>query len=267
MNNIIFGVYDGYSSLKTPNGGLYYFMKSLRKYNKECKVVVICQSYNVNDELRNFAGEMNFEIYTEFYLEFQMIFYRFLIYKKYLDDCGQKYDKLLLSDMNDVIFQGDPFEIHFEEEMYCALEQGLVHDCDLNYGWVYEFYAFCNHYEDNRFFPEINPNAYINNYIVCAGTILGTFTGVKKFLEFYKSAMSHNVIFVDQGVLNVYVYNYAESKNMTHYTKSRILTLHAISFESLKLDESGSIVNDNGEKYNIIHQINRCNLPFMLSLV
>ena len=33
MNNIIFGLYAGYKSLTTTNGGILYFMKSLRKYN------------------------------------------------------------------------------------------------------------------------------------------------------------------------------------------------------------------------------------------
>jgi hypothetical protein len=267
MNNIIFGVYDGYPSLKTANGGLYYFMKSLRKYNSECKVVVVCQGYNVNDELRNFANEMNFEIYTDFYLEYEMMFFRFLIYKKYLDERSQIYDKVLCSDMNDVIFQGDPFGIQFEEDIYCALERGLLHDCELNNKWILEFDYFCNHYEGNKFFPGINPNKYVNNHIVCAGTVLGTYSGIKKFLDFYKAAMSHDIMFVDQGILNVYVYNFLDYKQMNHYTKSRILTLHSLSFESLKLDETGQIINDNGEKYSIIHQINRCNLPFMLGLV
>ena len=43
MNNIILGVYDGYNSLKTSKGGIYYFLKSLRKYNSDCKVVIICE--------------------------------------------------------------------------------------------------------------------------------------------------------------------------------------------------------------------------------
>ena len=37
-------------------------------------------------------------------------------------------------------------------------------------------------------------------------------------------------------------------------------------FEKI-LDDNKNIINENGEKYSIIHQINRCNLPFMLRLV
>ena len=38
------------------------------------------------------------------------------------------------------------------------------------------------------------------------------------------------------------------------------------SMDSLKI-VNNSIVNENNEKYAIIHQINRCNLEFMLGLV
>jgi len=70
----------------------------------------------------------------------------------------------------------------------------------------------------------------------------------------------------DQGLLNVYVYNFLSSKKCIKYTEGKILTLDRISFDTLNI-QNNSIVNNNGEKYSIIHQINRCNLPFMLSLV
>jgi hypothetical protein len=260
MNNIIFGTYNGYNSLKTSNGGIYYFLKSLRKYNSDCKVVIVCEKNLIFEDLIHFSNEMNFEIYSDFTTKYNMMFYRFEIYNNYLKEKNLIFDKVLLSDINDVIFQEDPFSINFTEELYCALEQSEL--CDiyngashLNRCWIDE----CRH------LPDINYDNYINKYVVCAGTILGSYNGIIKYLDFYKN-IQNNKIVNDQGLLNVYVYNYLLSKKCLKYQESKILTLDRIIFETLNI-ENNSIVNNNGEKYSIIHQINRCNLPFMLNLV
>ena len=263
MNCIVFGVYNGYTTLKTEKGGLYYFIKSLREYNQNSKVVIVCEKKNVFDDLVHFSKEMNFEIYSEFDLEFSMMSYRFLIYKKYLYESKEKFDKILLADTNDVIFQEDPFCIEFVDELYCALEDSILTDTsnwssNLNMSWIHE----CDHIYNNM-------NNYINQNIVCAGTILGTYQGINKYLDFYENVQKKKQV-NDQGVYNIYIHNYLFSKKMLQYKKSKILTLDRISFDSLhvrKKDGKYCIVNEKGEKYSIIHQINRCNLPFMLSLV
>jgi hypothetical protein len=162
--------------------------------------------------------------------------------------------------VNDVIFQEDPFNINFTEELYCALEQSILSDNNntsslLNMQWINE----CNHLSEN------NRDNYKYKYVVCAGTILGSYSGIIKYLEFYKDAQNIKIV-NDQGLLNVYVYSYLSSKKCLEFKESKILTLDKIKFETLKI-ENNSIVNNNGEKYSIIHQINRCNLPFMLNLV
>jgi hypothetical protein len=258
MNNIIIGVYNGYNSLKTSKGGIYYFLKSLRKYNSDCKVLILCEQNNIFEDLITFSNEMNFEIYSNFTTKYSMMLYRFELYYDYLKQ--NTFNKVLLSDVDDVIFQEDPFSINFTEELYCALEQSILSDNNngsscVNMSWIDE----CNHLSKNNY------DNYKNRYVVCAGTILGNYDGIIKYLEFYKD--SQNIKFVcDQGVLNVYVYNYLSSKKCVELKESKILTLDQINFETLNI-ENNSIVNNNGEKYSIIHQINRCNLPFMLNLV
>lgn len=258
MNNIIFGVYNGYNSLKTLKGGIYYFLKSLRKYNSECKVVIICEEKNIFKDLITYSKEMNFEIYSNFTPKYNMMFYRFELYIDYLKK--NKFDKVLLSDIDDVIFQEDPFKINFTEELYCALEQSILGDNDngssrLNMMWIDE----CKHLSENNY------DNYKDNYVVCAGTILGSYEGIIKYLEFYKDTQDIKTV-NDQGLLNVYVYNYLYSKQCLKFEESKILTLDKIDFEQLNV-ENNTIVNNKGEKYSIIHQIDRCNLPFMLNLV
>ena len=268
--NIIFGVYSGYDSLKTSSGGIYYFLKSLRKYNNDCKVVIVCEKDKIFDDLIIFSNNMNFEIYSNYDANHNVLYDRFEIYIKYLDEIDVVFDKILLSDINDVIFQDDPFSINFTEELYCGLEQSNLSDNNndsstLNMGWIFG----CNHLFGNNYDNYIyNYDNYINKYVVCAGTILGSHDGIINFLKFYqKNQNQYNRYVIDQGLLNVYVYNFLSSKKCLEYKESKILTLDKIIFETLNLDSNNNIVNDNGEKYSIIHQINRCNLPFMLNLV
>lgn len=260
MINIIFGVYNGYNSLKTSNGGLYYFLKSLRKYNTTCKVVIICEKNKIFKELEDFCKKMNCEIYSNFELQYQMMWYRFIIYKKYLEESNETFDKVFLSDITDVIFQDDPFAIEFTEDIYCALEQSNLSDITnsssrLNMEWIVDV---------NQLFQTPYAN-YVNQYVVCAGTILGTYRGILAYLTFYVTIQQRRNV-SDQGLLNIYVYSFAKSKNITHYAKSRILTLDKVEFSSLNIGEHGDILNSEGKKYAIIHQINRCNLPYMLQL-
>jgi hypothetical protein len=173
-------------------------------------------------------------------------------------------NKVLLSDVDDVIFQADPFSIQFTQDLYCAAEQNIIHDTN---NWSSN---------ENRFWikesKDIIPYLFENfdhKYVVCAGTIMANFKGIMAYLYFYVDVQSRRKIekgVNDQGLYNIYVYNYSHSKCVPDYNVSRILTLDRVPFESLKT-VNGKIINDNGEIYAIIHQINRCNLEFMKSLV
>uniref|UniRef100_A0A6C0BJK2 Nucleotide-diphospho-sugar transferase domain-containing protein n=1 Tax=viral metagenome TaxID=1070528 RepID=A0A6C0BJK2_9ZZZZ len=259
--NIIFGTYDAYNSLKTEAGGIYYFMKSLRKYS-DCKVVILCHKRFEFEELKKFANEMNFEIYTNYEPTCYMLYYRFKVYKEYLMRSETKYEKILMSDVTDLIFQEDPFGIEFTEDMFCALEtnkyfENTLHS-QINVKWIKE----CLH------LPNMNLDIFKDKHVICAGTILGKYDTICKYLEFYDAIQNYSInrVINDQGLLNTYVYSNLCSASLIPWQKSKILTLDNISFNKLKI-VNNSIVNENNEKYAIIHQINRCNLEFMLRLV
>lgn len=258
--NIVIGVYNGYDSVKTDKGGIYYFLKSLRHYNKTCKIFIVCEKKHQFQELKDICAEYNCILYDDFVTEYEMMFYRFVIYDKIIKE--QETDKILLCDLNDVIFQADPFEIIYDEEIYCAAEQNLYGD-ENNTSSEFNL-CLLNHCKTKM---KIDLELLKNEYVVCAGSILGTFIGITKYLSFYISSQPKEIPrFNDQALLNVYVYFFALSKEIPHYTVSRILTLDQIPFNSLNIMD-GVIYNYDNEPYAIIHQIDRCNLPFMKYLV
>jgi hypothetical protein len=263
--NIIFGVYNGYNNIKTEKGGIYYFIKSLRKYNQECKVVILCEKENIFTELKRLCDDNNVFLYSDFTQKYDMVFYRFEIYYEILNELKDaNINRVLLSDIDDVIFQEDPFSIPFTQDLYCAAEQNIIDDTNNwssneNRYWIRE---------SQEIIPFLFEN-FENKYVVCAGTIMANFKGTMTFLYFYvdvQSRRKNEKGVNDQGLYNIYVYNYSHSKYVPEYKISRILTLDRVPFETLKIS-NGKIINDNGEIYAVIHQINRCNLEFMKSLV
>ena len=265
--NVIFGVYNGYDNIKTEKGGIYYFAKSLRQHNKDCKVIVICEKEKVFKELEDLCNEYNFYIYSDFTLNYDMMFFRFEIYYDILKHWFiYDVDKILFSDLNDIVFQGDPFSIQFDEQIYCAAEKNMILDdetwsSNLNRLWINESFDITKYYIEN----------FENQPVLCAGTILGKYNGLLEYLRFYVDIQRKRKIekgVNDQGLYNIYIYNYtnADFRSIIPYKESRILTLDNINFETLNIEDN-KIINEKGELYVILHQINRCNFEFMKGIV
>ena len=265
--NVIFGLYNGYNSIKTEKGGLYYFAKSLRKHNQDCKVIILCEKEKVFAELEEFCNEYNLYIYSDFTIKYDMMFYRFEIYYDILSKWFvHDINKILFSDLDDVIFQGDPFSFDFDEQIYCAAEKNIITEHDnissnLNRYWINESFTITNYYVEN----------FENQPVLCAGTILGKYKGLMEYLTFFIDIESKRPVpngVNDQGLYNIYIYNYKNNdfRKILPYKESQILTLDNISFDSLNI-QNNKILNEKGELYVILHQTNRCNLEFMKSLI
>jgi len=260
--DIIFGVYNGYNSTKTGKGGIYYFAKSLRKYNKDCTVIILCEKENIFNELEDLCKQYNIHIFSNFTVKYALMFYRFELYYQIITQLiNEPINKILLSDIDDVIFQGDPFSIVFSEDIYCAAEQNLILAYDNwssneNRKWINESIDTIGY--DNKKFE--------NQCILCAGTILGTSKGITEYLMFYCEVQNRKIV-NDQGLYNICMYNYTNDnfRKILPVRQCEILTLDLIDFNTLNIHD-GKIINDNGEIYKIIHQINRCNPDFMRNL-
>jgi len=263
MDNIILGCYDGYNSVKTNTGGLFIFLKSLRKYNDKCKVIIICNKNKIYDELTKCCAFFNAELYkfdlsdyiikNTYYKTYpEIIQIRYIIFKNILKNLSN-INKVLLSDMNDVFFQGDPFSINFQSNFYCALENNLISDLNnssskCNRDWLYPYYKDLSY---DKFL-----NLFKNKYVICAGTILAKYNALIEYLFWFEENIEIN----DQGLFNIYIYDFCESKTTLEYQNSEIITLDKINYNLIAKDNNNFLLNNHGNKYIILHQINRCGI-------
>jgi hypothetical protein len=205
---------------------------------------------------------MDATIYTDFVKKYDLMYYRFILYKEILEKMEIKPEKILFSDLYDVIFQDDPFSIDFQTDLYCATEQNILSDLNNPSSFENRFWIY-----GAKDVTGFNDDFYLDKPVLCAGTILGTYKGIMKYLEFYEHIQGKKIV-NDQGLYNIYIYNNAPSKTILEHKVSNILTLDRIIFENLDIDENtGYIKNKNGDIYAILHQINRCNHEFMKNIV
>ena len=269
--NVILGLYDGYSSLDTIKGGLRLFIESLRFYNTDDKVVIFVQTKNVFPELKTFAEKFNVELANfnekdvlEFNEDRQT--YRLLLYKNWLSNNAQFFDKIMLSDTNDVMFFGNPFLIE-TKSIYCALEKSRYKNhgenrssviCNLGWLWYIGWQVNYENLSETCLNKSPIEKIIFNKNVVCSGTIIGKSDAVVKYLEEVTKNKLITYTGLDQGCWNKYVQSQPpETLDMVRVEHSKILTLDSIDHLKIPKDEKGFYMNEVGERYLIVHQIDR----------
>ena len=125
---------------------------------------------------------------------------RFYLLEKYLKEHHGEYAQVLMTDMRDVIIQGDPFETYKQYESYLvyATEYLKIKDQPDNSSWIIRNYG-------REAFENIKENT-----IVCAGTLMGTADAMETALHEVNKFLikdSFNNHGADQASLNYFIYN------------------------------------------------------------
>jgi hypothetical protein len=158
------------------------------------------------------------------------------------------------------MFLDDPFSINFEDKIYCACEGSAISDdgfCGkVNRKWIEQYYKKKKRVKGRELRHTVLKK-YYNKKILCAGTILGKRLGILDFLSYLRKTNKDLGPQNDQGLYNIYCYNNKKKCKILDYNHSRILTCGDLKYESIKKNRSGIPVNDNGEKYTILHQVDR----------
>jgi len=255
-NELVIGCYNYKEpKLSSYKGGIKIFIESLRKFNKTCTIIVLMNT--CPPEIKDLFNKNNVNCLLGF--KEKLMYTRFIKYYQIINRY-KSFNKILLCDLDDVIFQSNPFDIKLDtNKLYCAQEILSYNDLSdvgtlLNLKWIRYAHKF------NIGLKNIYIKNYKNKNIICAGTILGNRNAILSYLIWYEKIQTKAVkLRNDQALLNIYAYEYGDNTIIVErYHDGQILTLNGMNFENIRKDSNGFLINSNEEKYCIIHQIDRC---------
>lgn len=176
--------------------------------------------------------------------------YRYYLYYDFLKSNLDKYDKVLLTDVKDVLFQEDPFNFSLKKELCFVLEgksKTIGDDVIYNGPWIRTIYG------------EQGLERVRTNYISCCGTVFGTTKAVLGYLENMLQEMGklkNASITLDQGIHNYLLYTGCfENYQLVSNDEGFVLTVS--NEQNYYIDTKGIIRKLDGTPYSVVHQFDR----------
>jgi hypothetical protein len=176
---------------------------------------------------------------------------RYFLYLDYLRNCGTTYDRILISDVRDVVFQRDPFAFPWPDGVSCTLEDAsaTVGTCPFNARWVRE------HLGKDAL------DAIADRPVSCSGTTVADHGAMLDYLEkmtglLLPPSTGECMAGYDQGVHNHLVHT-GKIPELTLYDNAGpILTLAQTRGEPA-VSAQGEVLNQAGCVSHLIHQYDR----------
>ena len=176
---------------------------------------------------------------------------RYFLYLEYLKGVTDRFDRILITDVRDVIFQADPFAFPWPDGVNCTLEDRrmTIGRCPHNVHWIREQQG-----EGALRLVQDRP-------ISCSGTTVADHDAMVNYLETLTARLlpyagGERMAGYDQGVHNSLVHGGALPDLTLHDNSGPILTLGYTRGEP-SLDSKGVVLNERGERPVIVHQYDR----------
>jgi len=250
MSNLVMAIATGYKV-----SDLEPLIKSLRRYYLG---EVVLFMYNVDEDMQLFLNQYNIKVQgipTDMRNGVEICNYRHQAYKEYLQNRNDV-RRVLILDSRDTIFQDDPFKHQLTTEVEFFMESQIYSKCDCNGNWWI-----------NGIYGQEVFNKMANEYIVCAGTTMGTRDGMLfyfdeilgeirriKSIRSIQQELSNPV--VDQPCHGYLIYNGSLNKfkkYMSGYGPVATMSFH----NNMKFDKQGNLLNEDGSVVAIVHQWDR----------
>jgi hypothetical protein len=124
---------------------------------------------------------------------------RNVLYHDFINKKGSDYDKIIVADVKDVVFNGTPFTFNGELNCYLEAKTKTIGTEEINSLWLHET------------FGKKGLDILGHEYISCAGVITGTAEGLSNYYSAYVdelanvTSLKENQLF-DQAIHNFIIY-------------------------------------------------------------
>ena len=176
---------------------------------------------------------------------------RYFLYLDYLASCAEQYERILIADVRDVVFQRDPFDYPWPDGICCTLEDrsATVGSCPFNARWVREHLG------------REALDAIADRPVSCSGTTVADHASMTAYLKRMTELLlppptGECMAGYDQGVHNHLIHTGALDRLTLFDNAGPILTLAQTRGEP-PVNEMGEVLNEAGRPAHMIHQYDR----------
>lgn len=179
-----------------------------------------------------------------------VINFRHYLYHDFLKS-NKAIDAVMLSDVRDVVFQSDPFDM-LNDKITVAVEDNTIEGCAINSNWMKSIFG-------EEYFTKVALQR-----IICAGTTIGTYQSILAYEEEMITLLEkwHNGLdsgeknmVIDQAIHNYWCTDHKDNLIFSDNESGSILTMgHTQNFA---FNREGQLVNSLGKPYAAIHQFDR----------
>lgn len=248
MNKVIMGTAFNYSYQH-----IELFLKSLNNFydgtvvlfsNRNIKIPntridVVVEYWNQERDKSRLPVAFNDVINFRHYL-----YYDFLKRNKAID-------AVMLSDVRDVVFQSDPFDM-LNDKITVAVEDNTMEGCAINSNWMKSIFG-------EEYFTKV-----AKQKIICAGTTIGTYQSILAYEEEMITLLEkwHNGLdsgeknmVIDQAIHNYWCAEHKDNLIFSGNENGSILTMGHT--QNVSFNREGKLINSLGKPYAVIHQFDR----------
>lgn len=252
---VVLGTATGY-----PVAEMTAFIRSLRRYyqgdvvllvNDDPPVRHLLEEYGVTAIIANPGRWAGINIQTA----------RYFHYAEFLEAAGDRYASVLMADVRDLFFQGDPFDHELEGAILYFLEEDTVvlEQCANNALWIKGCFG-------RAVFERLK-----GCRISCSGTTLGTVEAVGQYLRLMIATFNALPRIIsggaghDQAVHNMIAHFGLVAGGTTVENHRLIGTVHHTPADFLRVRDDGVVENRDGTVSKVVHQWDRH--PHLAALV
>ena len=246
MKKLIVGAAYGYKV-----NDLKPFVLSLRRHYQGDVLFVTGQLDQESAEFFNNYGIFTYELDYVYQHPTQIQLDRYTIYKDIFEENFLDVERILLTDVRDVVFQDDPFKYPAQADLEFFEEPATFSQCKCNGNWIQSVFG---------------PEAFerlSDKWVICSGTTMGSRAGIVKYIdtmiEETEKVLGRGVpafAGVDQPIHAYSIYDGLFDNFVTHKNgEGPITTVHHQMI--LKVDRQGQLLNNDDSVTPIIHQWDR----------
>ena len=239
MRDLILG-----STFRLGERQLLPFLDSLKETKYRGEVVFFV---SVNEpQISRFLQEKQIRVcfFDETLYSVSIHVFRYFLYQKFLRTVANKYDRVMITDVRDVLFQRDPFDFDMSS-LNVFLEDVTIGRCPYNSKWIGLRFGF------------IELIHLYNCTVSCSGVTIGRTQEMLEYLELMIRFLNPtlNVLGYDQGVHNFLLHNHYIEPKAFNNRSGPVLTMGYA--KKIRVSTEGLVLNEDGLTVNIIHQYDR----------